>query len=124
MGLSNFFNKASHGVGKFFGKVGNVVKRVADFASPVIKKVGKYARPVADTVSAAALALGHPEVAAMAQAAGRGMEKGAKKLEKWTQGARDVANAFGNKASSKVAKIGAKVQADAQNKKTLSEFIE
>ena len=124
MGLSRFFHKAAAGASKVFGKFGSVVKRFADFAAPVIKKVGEYARPVADAVSATALAFGQPEIAAVAQAAGRGVEKGAKKLEKWTCGAQGVVEAFGNKTASKITRTGDKIQADAQNKKTLQEFIE
>jgi len=124
MGLSRFFHKAAAGASKFFGKVGGVVKKVADFASPIIKKVGEYSRPVADAVSAAALAFGQPQVAALAQAAGRGLEKGAQKLEKWTHGAQGAVEAFGNKTASKITKLGGKVQADAQNKRSLQEFIE
>ena len=124
MGLSRFFHKAAQGVSKVFGKVGGVVKKVADFSAPIIKKVGEYARPVADAVSATALAFGQPEIAALAQGAGRAVEWGAKKQEKWTHGAQGAVDGFGNKMASKVAKAGAKVQADVQNKKTLSEFIQ
>ena len=124
MGLSRFFHKAAQGVSRVFGKVGGVVKKVADFAAPVIKKVGEYARPVADTVSAVALAFGQPEIAAAAQAVGRGVEKGAKKLEPWSNVAHTAVDAFGNRTAAKINKVGAKVQADAQNKRTLHDFIE
>ena len=124
MGLSRFFHKAAQGVTRVFGKVGNVVRKVADFAAPVIKKVGDYARPVANAVSAAALAFGQPEIAAAAQAVGRGVEKGARKLEQWTQNAQGVVDAFGNRTAAKINRTGQRVQADAQNKKTLQEFIE
>ena len=124
MGLGKFFHKVSHGANKLFGKLGGVVKKVADFAAPVVKKIGEYARPVADAVSGVALAFGQPEIAALAQGAGRAVEKGVGKYEKWVSGAQEAVEGFGNKVSSKITGYGEKVRADAQNKKTLAEFLE
>ena len=125
MGLGKCLKKASQGVGKFFGDLSQkVVKKVADFAAPIAKKVGEYARPVADAVSGVAMVFGQPEIAALAQGAGRAVEKWAHKAEDWSGMAQDATKAFGNKMASKVQQWGDQVKADAQGKTKLVDFLQ
>ena len=68
-----WFSRLRASSSRAIGSVGSVLKKVGALAAPIAKKVGDWAPVIADAVSAGAAALGHPEIVAGAQVAGRAL---------------------------------------------------
>ena len=101
-----FLRKVIGNIGRKVGQFSGTVRRVGEFAGKAMKVAGEYAPQALDIGSAAAIAMGQPEIAVGLQAAKKGVQMATSKKAQRVVGLVTKVAGAGEKVGNTVAKVG------------------